>query len=216
MNDWVRYNELRPGPRHTVVGDVHVLGGVHNDTFPIDRALTVCLPPSYEHSATRTFPVISIMDGQNLFDEAQAHSGQWRADEDMEELASGGVEAIVVGVDNGGPERANEYSPVVDADGGGRAGKFVGFLIETVKSLVAQRFRVSRRREETFLFGSSMGALISLYAQFERPDVFGGFGAMSPSAWHGSYGIFDHLATEPACGARIYVDVGTREMFGRH
>ena len=48
----------------TVVGDVRVLRGA------ADRDLFAYLPPS--HGAGARFPVVYMLDGQNLFDDATA------------------------------------------------------------------------------------------------------------------------------------------------
>ena len=90
----------------------------------------------------------------------------------------------MVGVPNAGEERIAEYSPFDDPEGGpGRGGDYVSHLAETIKPLVDARFRTLPQRETTGVAGSSMGGLISLFAFFARPDVFGIMGALSPSLW---------------------------------
>jgi predicted alpha/beta superfamily hydrolase len=56
-----------------------------------------------------------------------------------------------------------------------------------------------------------MGGLISLYAFFERPDVFGAVGAVSPSVGFARGALLDYLERARFVGGRIYVDVGTHE-----
>jgi predicted alpha/beta superfamily hydrolase len=56
-----------------------------------------------------------------------------------------------------------------------------------------------------------MGALIALYGFFQRPDVFGLAGVMSPALWYGNRRIFDFLEARHHAGGRLYVDVGTKE-----
>ncbi len=71
-------------------------------------------------------------------------------------------------------QRIAEYSPFDDPEGGsGRGGDYVSHLAETIKPLVDARFRTLPQRETTGVAGSSMGGLISLFAFFARPDVFG-------------------------------------------
>jgi len=67
------------------------------------------------------------------------------------------------------------------------------------------------QRETTGVVGSSMGGLISLFAFFARPDVFGVLGAMSPSLWVAERAIFGLLEPMPCQPGRIYLDVGRRE-----
>jgi predicted alpha/beta superfamily hydrolase len=57
-----------------------------------------------------------------------------------------------------------------------------------------------------------MGGLISLYAWFRRPDVFGAAGAMSPSLWYGRDKLFAFIESAGLPRSRrLYVDVGTAE-----
>ena len=215
VGQWQPYQERFPGPGHTAVGDLRVYSDLHSPQLGSRRDLVVCLPPSYRHT-TLAYPVIYMMDGQNLFDEATAHAGEWQVDETMARLAAEGVEAIIVAVANGGDRRTDEYSPFsIPGEGGGQAQQLAQFLIESVVPLVERDFRVHSGRQSRFLFGSSLGALFSLYLLHERPDQFGGAGLMSPSLWPAGYAIFPYLRDRPATQARIYLDVGTRELSGR-
>jgi predicted alpha/beta superfamily hydrolase len=63
----------------------------------------------------------------------------------------------------------------------------------------------------TGIAGSSLGGLISLYSFFQRRDVFGFAGVMSPALWFANRAIFEWLAHKPYVGGRIYLDVGMRE-----
>jgi len=56
-----------------------------------------------------------------------------------------------------------------------------------------------------------MGGLISLYAFFTRPDVFGAVGAVSPSVGFARGALMDYLAEAKFVGGRVYLDVGTQE-----
>jgi predicted alpha/beta superfamily hydrolase len=80
-----------------------------------------------------------------------------------------------------------------------------------VKPLVDARYRTMPQRETTGVVGSSMGGLISLFAFFARPDVFGVLGAMSPSLWVAERAIFGLLEPMPYQPGRIYLDVGRLE-----
>ena len=212
---WQAYQTRYSGEGHTAVGDLWVCPELFSPQLGNKRDLVVYLPPSYQQTARR-YPVIYMMDGQNLFDEQTAHAGEWQVDETMAQLAAEGVEAIIVGVANGGDRRTDEYCPFpIHGDGGGQANRFGQFVVETVMPAVASQFRVTRARADTFLFGSSLGALFSLYLLHERPDLFGGAGLMSPSLWPGDGAIFPYLASRPASQGRIYLDVGTRERSGR-
>jgi predicted alpha/beta superfamily hydrolase len=211
MADWLDYDDVYEGGGSRVAGTVKVLRGVKSETLGNTRDLLVYLPPSYP-TANRTYPTLYMHDGQNLFDDATSFAGEWRVDEALEEASREGFEAIVVGIPNTGVERLQEYSPFHDARfGGGRAADYVKFVVETVKPLVDDAFRTTGDREGTATIGSSMGGLISLYAFFERPDLFGAVGAVSPSVGFAGGALIDYLKRAAFTGGRIYLDVGTAE-----
>jgi predicted alpha/beta superfamily hydrolase len=180
--------------------------------FPgLDRDLAVYLPPSYGET-DRRYPVLYMQDGQNLFDPDASFAGSWRVDLAMDWAAARRLEGIVVGVPNAGEQRIAEYSPFEDPEGGvSRGGEYVRHLAETIKPLVDARFRTLPRRETTGVAGSSMGGLISLFAFFARPDVFGLVGALSPSLWFAGRAIFGRLEAAPFRPGRLYLDVGRLE-----
>jgi predicted alpha/beta superfamily hydrolase len=211
MTAWIDYEEAYEGGGSRVAGTVKVLRGVRSEELGNTRDILVYLPPSYP-TANRTYPTLYMHDGQNLFDEATSFAGEWRVDDALEELAEEGIEAIVVGVPNTGANRLQEYSPFRDARfGGGRAAEYVTFVVETVKPLVDDAFRTTGQREATATIGSSMGGLFSLYAFFERPDVFGAVGAVSPSVGFAGGALIEYLERARFVGGRIYMDVGTNE-----
>jgi len=211
MTSWLDYEEAFEGGKARVTGTVKVLREVPSAELGNARDILVYLPPSYG-TANRTFPTVYMHDGQNLFDEATSFAGEWRVDETLEALAAEGIEAIVVGIPNTGAQRLEEYSPFHDARfGGGRAADYVGFLVDTVKPLVDETFRTTGQREATAVMGSSMGGLVSLYAFFARPDVFGLVGAVSPSLGYAQRAPMAWLETVPFVGGKIYMDVGTNE-----
>jgi predicted alpha/beta superfamily hydrolase len=177
----------------------------------LHRDLSVYLPPSYR-DGDRHYPVLYMQDGQNLFDPAASFAGSWRVDLAMDRAASRGIEGIAVGIPNAGEDRISEYSPFDDSQTGpGRAVEYVGYLAETIKPMVDARFRTLPRRETTVVAGSSMGGLVSLFAGFARPDVFGVVAALSPSLWYAGRAIFGLLEAAPLHPGKIYLDVGRLE-----
>jgi len=174
------------------------------------RDLLVALPPGYEEG-NGAYPVVYMQDGQNLFDPATSYAGDWDLLEVLARLADAGRPVIVVGVYHKGTFRRYEYSPFRAAEGGGDGGRYLDFLVETVKPMIDKSFRTRPGPADTLIAGSSMGGLISLYALLERPDIFGAAGALSPSAWFADEALLDHIAGRPASGGRIYLDVGTAE-----
>ena len=176
-----------------------------------DRDVLVLLPPSYG-AAARRYPVLYAHDGQNLFDEATSYSGEWEIDESMAALAAEGLEAIVVGIPNGGPARGSEYSPWAQPDGGpGGADGYLDLVLGTIRPLVDGSFATDRGPARTGILGSSLGGLVSLYAFFRYPGTFGYAGVLSPAfRWSGE-AVFDFVAAAPLVEGRIWMDVGDNE-----
>ena len=74
------------------------------------RRIWIYLPAGYFMSKKK-YPVIYMHDGQNVFDEKTAFSGEWGVDEALDTLELLLKESIIVGIDNGGEKRINEYNP---------------------------------------------------------------------------------------------------------
>jgi len=211
------------------------------------RPIDVWLPIGYPAQAP--YAVLYMHDGQMLFDAAITWNKQeWRVDEVAGELIKRERVRpfIVVGIWNAGDERASEYFPqrpldwlepaqreallaTPYGDGGRlfgapvRSDAYLRFLVEELKPYVEAHFEVSPKRDDTFVAGSSLGALISLYALAEYPQVFGGAICMS-THWPGRVGdapdnpvpaVFLRYIAErfPAAGAhRIWFDHGTKTL----
>lgn len=212
--NWQDYKTAQPDGNHTVVGTLKVRERVWSPQLKNRRDIYVYLPRSYEEGRRR-YPVLYMHDGQNLFDESASYAGEWRVDETMEHLSQGGIEAIIVGVPNMEKERLLEYSPFDDKKHGpARGDRYLSFLADTLKPLIDRDFRTLSDRQHTGVMGSSMGGLISLYAFFHRPQVFGCAGVMSPSFWYANRAIYAYVEQAPYVPGRIYLDVGTREYGG--
>ena len=183
------------------------------------RRVWIYLPPTY-NSSTKKYPVMYMHDGQNVFDDATSFSGEWGVDEAIDTLGSKTKECIVVGIDNGGDKRLNEYCPYDFSLNGmaannktnvGEGGKYVDFLVKTLKPFIDKKYRTLKDSKNTSTAGSSMGGLISMYAVLKYPKVFGGAGVFSPAFWVGPK-IFDDIkAKGKKVKAKIYFYAGDEE-----
>lgn len=149
------------------------------------RRIWIYLPKNYA-SSSKTFSVLYMHDGQNLFNQQTAGFDEWRVDETLDSLQKlTGKECIVVGIDHGGDSRLSEYAPYdfeynktkIIAQGK----LYVDFLAQTLKPFIDSKYRTKKSFENTFVAGSSMGGLISLYAVMQYPSIFGTAGIFSPS-----------------------------------
>jgi predicted alpha/beta superfamily hydrolase len=172
-------------------------------------------------------------DGQNLFDPQTSFLGvDWGIDEAMRRLtaAQRARAAIIVGIWNT-PQRSQEYMPQRPFEMSSRArrgqwqlgraavrkpisDRYLKFLLTEVKPFIDEHYRTLADRENTFMMGSSMGGLISLYAVCEYPQVVAGAGCLSPH-WPARGGIVvDYLEKGlPEAGMhKLYFDYGTRTV----
>ena len=213
QNDQVARWEDFPGP-NTPTGQVLIFdSNAPLPQFGTTRRIWIYLPPTYDQGMQR-YPVLYMLDGQNLFDVATTAFGtEWSVDESLENIANqGGQEAIVVGIDNGGVSRIDEYTPWANAQyGGGNGEKTLDYVVTTLKPAIDQAFRTVPQRSHTAIAGSSLGGWMALYMAVERPDVFSKAGVFSPSFWY-SDSCYQHVSqTGHSQAMRIYMVGGDQE-----
>ncbi len=172
------------------------------------REIAVYLPSSYAAGEAK-YPVVYVQDGSYLF-ESSIEELEWKIERgELREL-------IFIGI--GPVNRTDEYTPwfapaLSDkfADFGGRGAEYLSFVTGELKPWIDARYRTSRRAEETGIAGASLGGLISLYAAYRYPGVFGRIGLLSASFWYP--GMLGYMRTEPIAAAsrKIYMYVGSAE-----
>ncbi len=173
------------------------------------RRVWVYLPEDYTTSGKR-YPVLYMHDGQNLFEDSSSFSGEWGVDEYLD--TANARRSIVVAVDHGGQDRILEYCPYdMERFGKGTGDQYADFLVKTLRPYINKKFRTRKCRKNTFIAGSSMGGLISMYALLKYPKVFGGAGVFSPAFWIGPK-IFEEIrAKGKNVRSRIYFYAGLQE-----
>ncbi|NNC93969.1 MAG: T9SS type A sorting domain-containing protein [Chitinophagales bacterium] len=162
------------------------------------RRVWVYLPSDY-NSTNRRYQTLYIHDAQNVFDDCTSFIGEWEVDESLDALElAGDSNIIVVGIDNGGVERIDEYSPWINTSfGGGDGDDYMKFIVETLKPNIDSNFRTKPQREFTGLMGSSMGGLISFYGVLKYQDVFSKGGIFSPSFWFAPDSLMHFMKDHP-------------------
>jgi len=182
------------------------------------RDVTVYLPPGYDDRNDRRYPVLYMQDGQNLFEPQRAFiPGQhWRLAEAADEAigARTAEPMIIVGVDNAGPSRIDEYAPTHDPDknGGGRADDYARFLLEELKPQIDWRYRTLGDGTNSALGGSSLGGLLAMHIAAKYPHAFSRVAVMSPSVWWNDRVILREV--DEFAGPhrpRVWLDIGGRE-----
>jgi enterochelin esterase-like enzyme len=160
------------------------------------RNIDVWLPDGY--SDKEKYAVLYMHDGQMLFDADITWNKQsWEVDEVAGKLITENKtqKFIVVGIWNNGEYRHSEYFPqriikdipeptkkiLVEEQlkNKPQSDNYLKFLVTEVKPFIDKTFATKTDRKNTFVAGSSMGGLISLYAICEYPKVFGGAACIS-------------------------------------
>ena len=182
--------------------------------YVIPRNVDVWLPTGY--TPDKKYAVLYMHDGQALFDSTTTWNRQeWGVDETMCRLMAAGKikDCIVVGIWNTAL-RHPEYFPqkafysMTKADqqrmlaigkdkgkpllgSGPLSDNYLKFIVYELKPYIDSHFSTKTNRSNTFIAGSSMGGLISMYAICEYPDIFGGAACMS-THWPGIFTTADN------------------------
>jgi len=161
--------------------------------FVQPRDVTVYVPDACKATACG---VLYMQDGQQLWDPSTTWNHQaWQVAETLDRLiADKSVPpVIVVGIANT-DKRGREYLPQkvydrlspaararLDSDWGGPplSDAYLRFMVEELKPFIDSHYQNKTDAADTFIMGSSMGGLISLYAQAEYPRVFGASASLS-------------------------------------
>ena len=182
-----------------------------SSAFVKPRNIDIWLPEGY--NAAEKYAVIYMQDGRSLFDaDIMWNHQEWGVDEVLGTLLSENKikHCIIVGVWNTDATRHNEYLPQKAFESLSAAGQdtilkgrradgqaifttftiqsdnYLRFLVEELKPFIDSSFSTLKERKNTYIAGSSMGGLISLYAICEYPAVFGGAACMS-THWTGIF-----------------------------
>ncbi|MFY8001685.1 MAG: alpha/beta hydrolase [Candidatus Kapaibacteriota bacterium] len=180
----------------------------HFEQFPSAflpaRNVDVWLPAGYEEKirSGKKFAVLYMHDGQMLFDTSITWNKQeWGVDETVSELLGKGSirDCIVVGMWNSGKTRHLDYFPQKVFESFPQAMRdslfpgvasiqsdaYLKFITQELKPFIDSTFATLKDRNNTFVAGSSMGGLISMYALCQYPSVFGGAACLS-THWVGN------------------------------
>ena len=183
------------------------------------RRAYIYLPDSWEMDPDLRYPVLYMFDGHNVFfDEDATYGKSWGMGEYLDATRT---QLIVAAVecnhhpDNG---RLSEYSPWSFSNSGtgrvtGRGRTTMEWLVHTFKPQIDRDFPTLSGRSDTFIAGSSMGGLMSLYAVLEYNRYFSRAAALSPSLWVAPGKVDTLIRTSRVSpGTVVYMDYGSREL----
>jgi len=209
------------------------------------RPIDVWLPEKY--SDENKYSVLYMHDGQMLFDATTTWNKQeWKVDEWATKLMNEDKtkDFIVVGIHNIAELRWQDLFPQKAYDFLSGSEKklaknrnenqnfslngdnYLRFLVSELKPFIDSNFSTKSERAHTFVMGSSMGGLMSMYAVSEYPEVFGGAACLS-THWVGAQPIDDNPLPEailsymennlPEAGKhKLYFDYGNKTLDGHY
>ena len=162
-----------------------------------ERNLYIYLPDSYDWDRERYYPVLYMFDGHNVFFDSDATYGKcWGMKEYM--------------------DHTNTQVIIHDARCGSITAKgaiTMDWMVHTLKPQIDRDLRTLSDREHTFIAGSSMGGLMSLYAVAQYNSVFGRAAALSPSVWTNVDKLEQLIRrTKIRQNTVIYMDYGSVEL----
>ncbi len=183
------------------------------------RNAYVYIPNEAKKHPEHRYPVLYMFDGHNVFFDSDATYGKsWGMKTYMDRTKT---PMIIAAIEcNHSPEggRLSEYSPFTFSNEKlgaieGRGAETMDWLLHVFKPEIDRRFPTLPDRAHTFIAGSSMGGLMSLYAVLSHNDVFSRAACLSPSIWFAA-GQLDTLIREADVSPDtvIYMDYGAREL----
>lgn len=183
-----------------------------------ERGVYLYLPESYNYETDRRYPVMYMFDGHNVFFDQDATYGKsWGMKEYLDRTSTQIIIAAVECNHGETNERLSEYSPFDFSDPGlgkfhGRGRETMEWFVREFKPLIDSRYRTMADREHTFIGGSSMGGLMSLYAVLEYNHIFSRAAVLSPSVWV-SPAKLNRLVREARLlpDTVVYMDYGAEE-----
>ena len=183
------------------------------------RRAYVYLPQALERDPALRVPVLYMFDGHNVFFNEHATYGKsWGMGEYLDAHETPLIVAAVEcnhDPDNG---RISEYAPYSFNARGfgkieGRGGLTMDWLIRSFKSEIDRRYPTLPDRAHTFIAGSSMGGLMSLYAVSGFNAVFSRAAALSPALDFGPKKLEALLrAADFGADTVLYMDMGEEEL----
>lgn len=205
--------------------------------FVKPRDVVVWLPEGYQTGDS--CDVLYMHDGNMLFDATTTWNRQeWHVDEVMDSLIKAGKirNCIIVGIYNTSdrlteyyPDKTCQYVPEADLKKAKteklHGDAYMQFIVKELKPFIDDRYKPLTSREHTFMMGSSMGGLISLYALCEYPQVFGGVACLSSHLsmghlpdgfdgedWATGFRNYVNQHLPEANSNLIYMDHGTKDF----
>ena len=186
-----------------------------------ERKAYVYVPDIAYSDDSLRFPVLYMFDGHNLFSDAEASYGKcwgmlkYFTEHDVP-LMIAALECNHHAEDEPCGGRMSEYSPfdfkLRRVEIRGRGALTMDYIVHEFKPFIDENYPTLPDREHTFIAGSSMGGLMTLYALAEYGGTFSRGAALSPSLLFSRREVKAMLAAADLAGTVVYTDMGQQEM----
>ncbi|ATN07820.1 alpha/beta hydrolase [Chryseobacterium indologenes] len=203
-------NAMMSGQTATVkpltIGEVRTF---KSKTLHEDRTLNIYLPQGFDK--TKSYPVIYLLDGS--INEDFIHvSGLVQFFNEMYSMP----ETIVVGIANVDRKRDFTFHTDLkdlqkDFPTAGHSDKFIAFLEKELKPYIESQFKTT----EKYIFGQSLGGLVTTEILLKKPEMFDNYFIISPSLWWDDESLLKQAGTllskSHDTKKFVYVSVGKGE-----
>ncbi|MDB5133664.1 MAG: Enterochelin esterase [Mucilaginibacter sp.] len=190
-------------------GNIKYYHNFDDHNLKYTRDVMVWLPPSYNRSPNKKYPVLYVHDGQNVFMPGSIYSGEWRLDEIADSLIkTGATEEFIIVAINNTKDRWVEYSGTPEGM------NYLKFIVNNLKPFIDKNYRTKPDKNNTAIMGSSMGGLISFYMVWLYPNVFSKAACLSSGFAYDEGQLISKFAasSKKLPGTRLYLDCGDQDL----
>ena len=186
------------------------------------RKAYIYVPDDSFADDNRRYPVLYMFDGQNLFKDTDASYGKsWGI---LDYVTKHNVPIIIAAIEcNHHKEsdkcggRLSEYSPFSFSDPyfgdiTGRGYITMDYIVNEFKPYIDSHYPTMPEREYTYISGSSMGGLMTIFALLQYNEVFSRGAALSPSVNFSPKSIKELIKESNIGETVLYMDMGSEEI----
>ena len=185
--------------------------------FNDERIIRIYVPDTYEQTS-KSYPVLYMHDGQNVFEDKDAVSGSSLRLKDY--LVENNVQVIVVAIDSGANrmeeyrlwppgELSEELTGKTDSkEAKGR--EYIDFIVQELKPLIDAKYRT--QGDKNYMAGISLGGLLTVYSLCRYPTVFSKGVGISSAFFRNQEKLEQYILESESIGFdRLYLDCGDME-----
>ena len=187
--------------------------------YQLPRMLHIYLPDDLQED--EKLPVLYMFDGHNLFyDEDATYGVSWGLKDYLDKHHN---RLMVVGLEcnHEGNERLSEFTPYSfdDYDYGYIEEKglaLIDWMINELKPYIDENYPTKADRNHSYIGGSSMGGLMSLYMIIKHSDIFSKAACVSCHIYPLFKKMRKDLRTKMHPNTTVYISWGGREYGNNH